>query len=141
MDISLVKLILLLGALLRYGHPQEWDTALQVRLSLSLPGPGVVVGVNIDPIPIYHRSLPGNLCGLYDGAIVVDPSAPEKGCRDTLEHELAHAWQVRSYGLVQPITYAFSPGLWEPNPPWAGAPSAPRALEFSLIRIWLPIDF
>ena len=142
MDISLTKLVLLLWALLRYGQPQGWDTALQVQLSLSLPGPGVVVGVNFDPIPIYYRSLPDSLCGLYDGAIVVDPSAPERGCRNTLEHELAHAWQVRSYGLIQPITYALSPKLWEPNPPWSGTPSTPRVLEFSLVRIWLPIvDF
>lgn len=73
------------------------------------------------------------------GAVIVDPEAPKKNCSYTLEHELAHVWQARSYGLLQPLTYALSPPLWEPEHPWGEVPASPRVLEWSLLRFWLPL--
>lgn len=140
MDVSLTKLLLLLWALLAYGRPDGWDVAWQVRLSFYLPDPSGSISVAWDPVPIYYRPLPGDLCGEYRGGVVlIDPNARGKGCSYTLEHELAHAWQARSYGLIQPLTYALSPSPWEPERPWGGAPWAPRVLEWSLVRLWLPI--
>lgn len=137
MDISLVKLVLLLAGLVAYGRPDGWDVAAQARLSLYLPGPVGSVGLVVDPIPIYYRPL-GGPCGLYWGPIVVDPEAGRKGCSNTLEHELGHAWQARSYGLLYPISYALSPPLWEPERPWGEVPASPRVLEWALIRFWWP---
>ena len=139
MDVSLTKLLLLFWAFLAHGRPDGWDVAWQARLSLYLPGPAGSVSLVVDPVPIYYHPLPENLCGVYEGAVIVDPRAPEKGCAHTLEHELAHVWQARAYGLLQPLTYAISPSLWEPERPWEGAPPAPRVLEWALIRIWWPI--
>ena len=140
MDVSLTKLLLLLWALLAYGRPDGWDVAWQARLSLYLPGPVGSVSLAVDPVPIYLRPLPGDLCGgYYGGVVLVDPNAQGKGCSHTLEHELAHVWQARSYGLLQPLTYALSPPLWEPERPWEGVPWTPRILEWSLVRLWLPI--
>lgn len=139
MDISLTKLLLLLWGLLAYGAPDAWDVAWQVRLSLYLPGPAGSVSIAVDPVPIYYRPLPGDLCGVYEGVVIVDPRAQEKQCFYTLEHELAHVWQARSYGLLQPLTYAISPRLWEPKRPWEEVPPAPRALEWALVRFWWPI--
>jgi len=139
MDISLVKLVLLLAGLIAYGRPDDWDVAVQARLSLYLPGPVGSVGLAVDPVPIYYRPLEEDLCGLYWGPVVVDPRAGEKGCEAALEHELAHAWQARAYGLLQPLTYAISPSFWEPVRPWEEVPASPRVLEWSLIRIWWPI--
>ncbi len=139
MDISLVKLILLIAGLVAYGRPDGWDVAAQARLSLYLPGPVGSVGLVVDPVPIYYRPLPGNLCGgYYGGAVLIDPNARGKGCSYTLEHELAHVWQARAYGLLQPLTYALSPSLWEPERPWEEVPSLPRVLEWALVRIWWP---
>lgn len=142
MDISLVKLLLLLWALLAHGNPDSWAVAWQVRFSVYLPDdPGVAISVAWDPVPIYYRPLPGELCGEYrGGAVLIDPRAPEKGCGRTLEHELAHVWQARSYGLLYPISYALSPSPWEPaERPWEEVPPAQKVLEWSLVRLWLPI--
>lgn len=140
MDISLVKLVLLLAGLVAYGRPDGWDVAVQARLSFHLPGPVGSAGLAVDPIPIYYRRLDGDLCGLYWGPVVVDPEAGRKGCENTLEHELAHAWQARSYGLIQPITYALSPPLWEPERPWGEVPASPHVLEWALVRFWWPLS-
>jgi hypothetical protein len=34
------------------------------------------------------------------------------GCRNTLQHELNHAWQLRTWGLLYPISYLANPGYW-----------------------------
>jgi hypothetical protein len=138
--VDLLKTLALLGALLLRGVPDSWDHALQVRLYLSVDGSG---GLEIayDPVPIYFRALPGNLCGQFVGWVEVDPNAPIKGCRDTLAHELAHAWQFRSYGLLQPLTYGLSPGLWEPEVPASGVEGMPkpRHLNYALLKLWVPL--
>lgn len=139
MDISLVKAILILYGFLRFGAPDAWDTAAEVRLSLFLPGPEASIGLNIDPVPIYYRPLEGNLCGVYYGIVVIDPNAQAKNCVNTLEHELAHVWQSRSYGLLVAITYPFSKSLWEPEAPSYQIPAHKRVLEWSLIRLWFPV--
>lgn len=141
MDVSLTKLLLLLWALLAYGRPDGWDVAWQVRLSLYLPDPGGAVSVAWDPVPIYYRPLPEGLCGEYrGGAVLIDPRAAEKGCGRTLEHELAHVWQARAYGLLQPATYALAPSIWEPaERPWEEVPPALKVLEWGLVRLWWPI--
>ncbi|UZX16570.1 hypothetical protein KQ693_05940 [Thermus sp. PS18] len=142
MSVDVLKLLLLLFGALQYGAPNSWDTAVQLKLSVALPGPTGAVELAVDPVPIYYRSLPGNLCGDYVGVVVVDPRAEEKGCRDTLAHELNHVWQARAWGLLQPLTYPFSPGLWEPVHPWEGAGGmpAPRSLNWPLIRLWVPLE-
>lgn len=137
MDISLIKLLLLIAAFLRHGTPDSWDIALQARVSVYLPGPAITFSVGYDPVPIYYRAL--SQCGLFDGAIVVATDAADKGCSNTLQHETAHAWQLRTYGLILPTTYPAAPGLWEPERSWDGVPPLPQVLEFSLIRFWLPL--
>lgn len=127
MDISLIKVVLILYGLLRFGVPDAWDTAAEVRLSLFLPGPEASIGLNIDPVSIYYRPLEGNLCGAYYGIVVIDPNAQAKNCANTPEHELAHVWQSRSYGPLQAITYLFSKSLWEPTAPSYQVPSHTRA--------------
>lgn len=139
MDISLVKTLLILYGLLRFGAPDNWDVAMQAQLSVYLPGPAASIGLNIDPVPIYYRPLEGDLCGVYYGIIVVDPNAAAKGCRNTLEHELGHAWQSRSYGLLVAATYLISEPLWEPAAPEHQIPPHKRVLEWSLIRLWFPV--
>ncbi len=139
MDVSLVKLLALLVGLFAHGRPDAWDVAWQARLSLYLPGPGGSVSLAVDPVPIYYRPLPGDLCGEYYGVILIDSRAGEKGCRNTLQHELAHVWQSRAWGLVQPLGYALWPHLWEPRRPWEEVPAAPRVLEWALVRVWLPL--
>lgn len=138
MDISIAKLILLLWGLFSYGSPDGWDVAWQVRASVYLPDVSGSISFALDPVPVYYRPLPWNLCGEYNGVILIDPNAQEKGCARTLEHELAHVWQARSYGLLLPLSYAFSPSLWEPERPWAEVPASPRVLEWALIRVWWP---
>lgn len=142
MDVNLLKLLLLLFGALRYGAPNSWDTAVQVRFSMALPGPTGALELAVDPVAIYYQPLPENLCGNYVGVVVVDPHAAGKGCRETLAHELNHVWQIRAWGLLQPLSYAFSPTLWEPPRPWEGAESmpAPRSLNWPLIRFWIPIE-
>ena len=137
MDISLTKLLLLLWGLLAYGAPDAWDVAWRVRLSLYLPGPAGGVSLAVDPVPIFYRPLPGDLCGeYYGGAVLIDPNVRGKGCSYTLEHELAHVWQARAFGLLQPLTYALSPSSWEPERPWGEVPASPRVLEWALVRFW-----
>ncbi|WP_243028577.1 hypothetical protein [Thermus albus] len=140
-EVDLIRLILLLSGLLRFGGADGWDVAWRAGVSLAWPGPQAVIEVRVDPVPIYYRPLPGDLCGLYDGVVRVDPDAPAKGCRETLAHELNHVWQGRTYGLLQPLTYALAPGLWEPARPWEGASGmpAPRTLNWALIRLYLPL--
>ncbi|ABU96945.1 hypothetical protein [Thermus phage P23-45] len=140
MSLDLIKLVLLGWALLTRGAPNEWDVALQARVYWSL-GAGGGLELAWDPVPIYHRALPQDLCGQFVGWIEVDPDYANKGCRDTLAHELNHAWQFRTYGLVQPITYALSAKVWEPEVPASGAEGmpAPRQLNYPLLKVWVPI--
>ncbi len=103
-------------------------------------GPVATASINVDATPIYYRDLGDRLCGLYTGgAIYVSPRARDLGCRDTLEHEIAHAWQLRSYGLLFVLSYPLSPSLWEGERPWEGAPPTQRNLEWPLFRLWFPI--
>lgn len=49
MDISLIKLLLLIAAFLRHGTPDSWDIALQARVSVYLPGPAIAFSVGYYP--------------------------------------------------------------------------------------------
>lgn len=79
MDVSLTKLLLLVWALLSYGRPEGWDVAWQVRVSAYLPNISGSISLAVDPVPIYYRRLPGDLCGeYYGGGGHRGPGGPEK---------------------------------------------------------------
>ena len=141
MDISLVKALLLLAGLLANGRPDGWNVAWQASLSVGLPGPVGALEFRLDPVPYFYRPL-GGLCGAAYGAYyVIDPAWQEKGCVNTPGHEAAHIGQARAWGLVQPLTYAIAPGLWEPTPQYLGpeAMYVPRGLNWPLLRFWVPL--
>jgi hypothetical protein len=104
MSVDLIKLLLLLVGMWGQGNPDGWDVAAQVRLTLALPGPTGTVELALGPVPIYYRKLDDSYCGLFTGVILVDPDHREKGCENTLQHELNHAWQLRTWGLLSPIS-------------------------------------
>jgi hypothetical protein len=134
MSIDLIKLLVLLYGLCTYGRPDDWDIATQVRLTLTYPSLTGSIELVVDPIPIYYRHL-DYYCGLFNGVIIVDPNYRDKGCENVLQHEINHAWQMRTWGLMFPVLYSINPNYWE-GPPQP----APRSLNWSLIRIWIPID-
>lgn len=142
MSVDLIKALTLLWALLTQGLPEDWDVAVGARLSLGLDG--VALEVGIDPVAIYRRPPPWpweELCGLDAlGAVFVNPDAEALGCRNTLDHELNHAWQYRAYGLAYALSYPAHPGLWEPSRPWEEIPYSPRVLLHPLIRLAIPYD-
>ncbi len=134
MLIDLTKLIILLVGMWGKGAPDDWDIAVQVRFSVTFPGLTGAVELALDPVPIYYRQLEG-YCGLFTGAILIDPDHAMMGCADTLQHELNHAWQLRTWGLLYPISYAVNPDYWESDPQ-----PAPRSLNCPLFRFWLPLE-
>jgi hypothetical protein len=133
-SVDLLKLLILLAGMWGRGTPDSWDVAAQVRLTLAIPGPTGAVELAVDPVPIYYRPLEG-YCGLFTGVILVDPDHARMGCQNTLRHELNHAWQLRTWGLLYPISYLANPDYWESDPQ-----PAPRSLNWPLIRVWLPLD-
>lgn len=97
----------------------------------------------MDPVPYFYRPLGGYWCGRAYGAYyVIDPDWQKKGCINTPAHEAAHIDQARAWGLVQPLTYALAPGLWEANPQHLGpeAMYVPRGLNWPLLRVWVPLQ-
>lgn len=142
MDVSLVKLLLLLYGLAVHGSPDRWDVGLAVGATVAFPGPTATLEVRLDPVAVFYRPLPSDLCGYAVGAyVVVNPDYARKGCQNTLEHELGHIQQTRAWGLVHPLTYPFWRPVWEPPEPWRGTEGMyiPKGLNWPLIRVWLPL--
>jgi hypothetical protein len=140
MLIDLTKLIILLVGMWANGAADDWDVAAQVRFSIAFPGPTAALELALDPVPIYYRPLSPDLCGISIGIIVVDQ---KDGCSpDVLQHEINHAWQLRTWGLAFPISYLIDPDYWEAKPQWNGTVGqpAPRSLNWPLFRFWLPLE-
>lgn len=131
MTLDLIRALLLLGGFLLYGPPDRWDVAVQGVLVLSPDG--LAVEVLVDPVTVYVRVPPSGYCGMsYGQVVLVHPDPASLGCSSTLEHELAHVWQWRGWGLL-PFGYT------EPPEPWHQIPAAPRVMRHGLIRISVPL--
>lgn len=130
MTIDLIRAFILLWGLVLHGPPDRWDIAIQFALVASPEGLGVEV--IWDPVAIYHRHPPKGFCGMSFGQVVfIHPSPSDLECLYTEEHELAHVWQWRGYGLW-PFGYS------EPPEPWHQIPPAPYVMRHGLIRFSLP---
>lgn len=142
MMVDLTKLLLLLIGYALYGPPDDYDHAWSVRAGFALPGPSVSLEVSYDPVAIYYRSLDRVAGRAWGQFVLVDPDYNPKGT--TLEHELNHIWQFRTYGLIVPLTYGLEPTLspWEPKPYTYNNLSmpAPRQLNFPLFRLVLGLE-
>lgn len=136
--VDLIKALSAAVALLLFGKPEHVHHDFSIRLVLDSRG-SAALELAYDPVLQYTRQLEG-LCGqAWPNVVFIDPDW-SLYCKATLEHELAHIDQMRTYGLLQPVSYAFSPELWEPNPPSSGVPApVPRHFGWTLLKIWLPI--
>lgn len=148
--VDLAKLILLLIGYTLYGSPDDWDKAWAIQLQVQYNSSGGVsssLELSYDPVAIYYREFSGLKAmdnkpssAFSMGAFVV--VEPGWGADVDLRHEIEHIWQMRTWGLLMPITYALDYSLWEPNPyTWDnfnGMPS-PRTLNWSLFKLWIPL--
>ena len=139
MYVDFIKLLFLIFSFTN-GKPITEDIAWQVAFKFTLPENAPVVELAFDYVPVYSGYLNGDLCGVAYGAFaIVDPRYKEKGCENNLQHELAHIWQYRSYGLILPITYPFMKDLWETDEPWHKIPETHKILNFPLIKFYIPL--
>ena len=145
MDISFVKLLSLLVVYLMYGPPDHRIDDFSLGLSFSFGGgsePALYAQFKYDPVFVYNRELPGNLCGMtIYNAVFISPRAGELGCKNTFEHEMAHVWQGRTYGLLLPIVYGAFNDSFEPPFPRSKyeLPYHKKVVNFSLITISIPV--
>lgn len=139
MYVDFIKLLFLIFSFTN-GKPITEDIAWQVSFKFTLPENAPVVELAFDYVPVYSGYLNGDLCGVAYGAFaIIDPRYKEKGCENTLQHELAHIWQYRSYGLILPITYPFMKDFWETDEPWHKIPETHKILNFPLIKFYIPL--
>lgn len=130
--IEMLKAVLLLAGLLRYGAPAGWDVAARLTLYVY-PETSPRVELLLDPVAIFRSPLPDRLCGYALGSYVV--LDPKPGCSNTLEHELNHIWQGRSYEILMPPSYALDADFWEAHPSWTAEDMfAPRRLNWALLQ-------
>jgi hypothetical protein len=145
MDISLTKFLSLLIIYLMYGSPDYHVDDFSFGFSLSFGGgsePALYAQLKYDPVFVYNRELPNNLCGMnIYNAIFISPRAGELGCKKTIEHEMAHVWQGRTYGLLLPIAYGAFKESFEPPFPRSNyeLPYHKKVMNFSLINISIPL--
>jgi len=145
MDISLVKLLSLLFVYFMHGSPDHRIDDFSFGLSFSFGGgsePALYVQFKYDPVFVYNRELPNNICGItIYNAVFISPRAGELGCEKSFEHEMAHVWQGRTYGLLLPIVYGAFNDSFEPPFPRSKyeLPYHKKVMNFSLITISIPI--
>jgi hypothetical protein len=145
MDISLTKLLSLLFVYLMYGPPDYRVDDFSFGLSFSFGGgseTALYVQFKYDPVFVYSRELPNDLCGMaIYNAVFISPRANELGCEKPLEHEMAHVWQGRTYGLLLPIVYVAFNEYFEPPFPRSKyeLPYHKKVMNFSLITISIPV--
>lgn len=143
MDISLPKFLALFLLYLANGTPDSRVDDLQVALSFSLGGePSVYLQVKYDPVLVYRKPLPNGLCGqTFLNVIFINPEAPSLGCVNTFEHEMAHVWQGRTFGLLTPIPFYLFHEAFEPPYPASktAAPYHQRLMGFSLVTFSIPL--
>jgi hypothetical protein len=145
MDVSFTKLLSLLFVYFMYGPPDYRVDDFSFGFSFSFGGgsePALYVQFKYDPVFVYNRELPNNLCGMtIYNAVFISPRAGELGCEKTLEHEMAHVWQWRTYGLLLPIVYGAFNESFEPPFPRSKyeIPYHKKVMNFSLITISIPI--
>ena len=145
MDISLIKFLSVIYALLHYGSPDYRVDEFSVGVLFSFgrsSEPALYLQVKYDPIFVYHRELPNDLCGMsIYNAVFISPRAQELGCTRTLEHEMAHVWQGRTYGLLLLlVSLAFNESFEPPYPKsMYEIPYHRRVMNFSLINISIPL--
>ena len=144
MDISLIKTLFLVFGFLVFGKPDEVHSDYSFSLSISFGGSsgvGASLSVLYDPVFVYNRELPGDLCGLtYVNLVFISPRRNELGCLYTFEHEMAHVWQYREWGLLSfPLYFLFEED-WEPEDGYKRVPYHNRNMNYPLIRIVIPIS-
>lgn len=143
MDVSLVKTFSLIVGLLFFGSPQrvvsDWSLGLTVGFGGSSE-PSLSLSFNYDPVFVYEKTLPNDLCGLsVVNLVFISPESTRLGCSHTLEHEMAHVWQYREYGLLSPILYLAFREYWEPQDGYTRVPYRRKSLNFPLVRIVIPL--
>jgi hypothetical protein len=139
MLVDLTKLVILLIGYALYGPPDDWDKAMSVQLSMQFDPVSARLELAYDPVAIFFQPNTGDKGGWALPSYVVVSTDDDIAVNVHLQHETAHVWQYRTYGLLMPLLYPT--GIWEPNPyVWnnLNMPN-PRQLNWSLFRIWVPL--
>lgn len=142
MDISLIKFLALLFFYIYSGSPNkvihDYDLGLSFYLSENNVS-GVYLNLNYDPVFVYEKDLSSRYCGMtFINVIQINPRSEQLGCKYTFEHEMAHVWQYREFGLLTPIIKPFAPSF-EPEDGYKSIPWHSRKMNFPLIRISVPL--
>lgn len=139
MYVDLIKLVFLLLGLSRFGSPDLVDHAFSLKLAVSYDG--ISLQAVYDPVLVYYTNdIARGYCGIFLGSYtLINPQYKEMGCDNTLKHELAHAWQYRNYGLLQPISYMIDKSFWEGKNPSTEVPYHKKVLNFGLVTFSLPV--
>lgn len=145
MLVDIFKLLFIVFGLIRYGAPDSYETAFSYGLVISTTNYqdfSVALSLKVDLNTIYNLDeifwLGNEYCGLYfPGVILVSKRAHQLGCSNTLEHEIGHAWQYRTFGPFLPI-YGLFENL-EPEYPYYQIPPHRKTMNYSLITFYIPL--